>query len=67
MAVNQRLSKEERIQIILLCGLEQSFREVAFSFNNKHPHRNIDYSTVRRLLTKFKETGSVADNPRQGP
>lgn len=61
MAVNVRLSKDERVEIILLCGVQQSFRDIAVSFNNKNPNRHVDHSTVRRLLTKFKDTGSVND------
>ena len=54
------LTIEERIEIILLCGqIGATNRSVAESFNSSHEGVNIGHTTVGRLLTKFKETGSV--------
>ena len=61
------LTLEERVEIILLCGRENwSQRTVTAEFNIRHPNRQVQQSTVSRLLNKFKETGSVADLPRSG-
>lgn len=62
------LSKEERVEIILLCGREgYSHRDVSREFNQRHPGRGpITHSTVGRLLEKFRATGSVCDLTRSG-
>lgn len=60
-----RLTKDEKVTIILLSG-HLSTREVAERFNDDHPGRNINHSTVTRLIQKFKESGSVHDLPRSG-
>jgi transposase len=59
---------EERIEIIFLCGREGwSQRQVAQEFNTRHPEKNpTTQSTIRKLVSKFKETGSVADKRRSG-
>ena len=58
---------EERIEIILLCGqIGATTRSVAESFNSSQEGMNISHTTVGRLLTKFKETGSVHDRERSG-
>lgn len=56
------LTLEEKIEIVLLCGETNRHRDVAQIFNNRHPNRNIQQSTVSRILTKFKQTGSVENN-----
>lgn len=53
------LTLEEKIEIVLLCGESNLHRNVAQIFNNRHPNRNIAQSTVSRILTRFKQTGSV--------
>jgi transposase len=61
------LSKEERIEIILLIG-NQSQREAAAKFNRLHPDREpITQTCLSRLVAQFKETGSIHDKPRSGP
>ena len=61
------LTIEERIEIILLCWqIGAANRSVAKSFNSSHEERNISDTTVSRLLTKFKKTGSVDDRERSG-
>ena len=61
------LTIEECIQIILLCGqIGATNRSAAESFNSSHERVNISHTTVGRLLTKFKETGSVHDRERSG-
>lgn len=60
------LTKEERIEVILMSG-ERSFRVIAADFNNRHPERPpISHNTVRCLISKFRETGTVADKARSG-
>lgn len=55
------LSKEERIDIVLH-GMIGTYREIAEDFNLRHPERQpITHSAVVKLITKFKETGSVED------
>ena len=55
-----RLSTDEKVELILLCGREDySLRSVAETFNAKHPGRNVHFTTVGDLLNKFKKTGSV--------
>ena len=60
------LTTEEGIEVILMSG-ERSFRVIAADFNNRHPERlPISNNTVRCLIFKFRETGTVADSvPRQ--
>ncbi|CAI9727465.1 PLHD1 protein [Octopus vulgaris] len=60
------LSKEERIEIVLLTGREGwSYRKIAEEFNLRHPYRQpIYFTAVGKLIKKFKETGSVLDKPR---
>ena len=55
------LTLNERIEIILLCGREGwSMRKVAEEFNSNHINQ-VTHTSVSRLLTKFKKTGSVLD------
>lgn len=54
------LSLEEKIELILICGENyKCTREAANIFNQRHPGKNVHYTTVARLLKKFKQTGSV--------
>ena len=64
----EKLSLEERVQIIFLFGrLGATHRSVAEEFNNRHPGRGpVSHSTVCRLIQRFQETGSVADRKRSG-
>ena len=60
------LTTEERIEVMLISG-ERSFRVIAAEFNNRHPERlPISHNTVRCLIFKFQETGTVADKARSG-
>ena len=60
------LTTEERIEVILMSG-ERSFRVVAADFNNRHPERlPISDNTVVCLISKLRETGTVADKARSG-
>ena len=60
------LTTEERIDVILMSG-EQSCRVIAVDFNNRHPERHpISHNTVRCLISKFRETGTVADKAWSG-
>ena len=60
------LTTEERIDVILISG-ERSFRVIAADFNNRHPERLlISHNTVRCLISKLRETGTVAHKTRSG-
>ncbi|KAG2466422.1 MTX3 protein, partial [Polypterus senegalus] len=64
--MSQRLTREERIEIVLMSG-ELSNRVIAADFNARHPTRPpISHATVSKLLAKFRETGSVLDLPKCG-
>ena len=57
-----KLTKDERVELILLCGRENySMRKVADTFNERHPDRTVHFTTVATLFSKFKRTGSVLD------
>lgn len=60
------LSTQDKVEIVLLCGENVPYRDVAYIFNRRHPGRNIHFSTVGRILKTFKETGSV-DNRFKKP
>ncbi|KAI4458115.1 hypothetical protein MML48_7g00007138 [Holotrichia oblita] len=49
----------ERIEIVLICGENTSHRVAANIFNERHPGKNVQQSTVSRIMVKFKSTGSV--------
>ena len=52
----------ERTEYILMSG-ELRFRVIAADFNNRHPERlPISHNTVRCLISKFLENGTVADS-----
>jgi transposase len=59
------LSKEERIELVLLSGREgYSYRQIADDFNARHPRRtSISFGTVGEVVRKFKETGSLGQTP----
>ena len=58
-----RLTMDQKVEIILLCGRDNlSYRQIADIFNERHATvPPLNFSTVGRLLNKFKETGSVHD------
>ncbi|MCI4382629.1 hypothetical protein PGIGA_G00017000, partial [Pangasianodon gigas] len=56
------LTKEERIEIILMAG-SGSCCKVAMDFTRKHG-KHITHNSVAKLINKFKNTESVADQPR---
>ena len=61
------LSKEERIELVLICGEDYaSARDACVIFKERHPDKCVHHSTVCRLMNKFKETGSVTDASRSG-
>ena len=56
-----------RVEIILLSGRNDATnRSVAEQFNRNHPHQKVSHTSVGRLITKFRETGSVVDKKRIG-
>ena len=54
-----RLSIEEKVKIVLIHGENRTSRETADIFNQRHPGKNLNYSTVTKIIKKFKESGSV--------
>lgn len=57
------LSCEEKIKIVLIVGENyKTHREAAIIFNDRHPNKNINHSTVTRIMNKFKTTGSLNNN-----
>ena len=61
------LSIAERVEIVLIVGDgHTSLREAANIFNHRHPDYSVTKNTVHNIMTKFKETGSVADSKRSG-
>ncbi|KAG2470428.1 HDA11 deacetylase, partial [Polypterus senegalus] len=64
--MSQRLTREERTEIVLMSG-ERSNRVIAADFSARHPTSPpISHATVSKLLAKFRETGSVLDLPKCG-
>lgn len=53
------LTKEEKIEIILIHGEYRTHRETATIFNQRHPERSVSHSTIGRIFEKFLRTGSV--------
>lgn len=57
------LTCEEKIEIVLIVGENyKTHREAAIIFNNRHPNKNINHSTVTKIVNKFKSTGSIKNN-----
>lgn len=57
------LTLQEKIEIVLICGENTTpHRQVALIFNERHPGKTVQHSTVSRIIKKFKETGSVQNN-----
>ncbi|CAJ0922084.1 unnamed protein product, partial [Ranitomeya imitator] len=64
--LSQRLTREERIEIVLMSG-RRSTRVITADFNARHATRpSISHATVSKQLAKFRETGSVLDLPKCG-
>lgn len=53
------LTKEEKIEIILIHGENKTNRDTADIFNRRYPQKSVSHSTVGRIFQKFKTTGSV--------
>lgn len=53
------LTLHEKIEIVLICGENTVHRVAANIFNERHPGKNVQQSTVSRIMAKFKSTGSV--------
>lgn len=57
------LSCEEKIEIVLIVGENyKTHREAASIFNDRHPNKNINHSTVTKIINKFKTSGSINNN-----
>lgn len=53
------LTKEEKVEIVLIHGEDKTHRETATIFNQRHPEKSISHTTVGRIFKKFLSTGSV--------
>lgn len=54
------LSISDKVEIVLIHGDNyKTARETAEIFSTRYPDKRVHYSTVSRLIKKFKETGSV--------
>ena len=61
-----KLSTEDKIEIVLIFGDNyKTCRETAEIFNNRHPDKIINFTTVRYLINKFKNSGSVENKFRK--
>ena len=40
----------------------KTHREAAIIFNERHPNKNINHSTVTKIVIKIKSTGSIHNN-----
>lgn len=61
--MDRNLSLQEKIEVVSICGENyHTYRETANIFNGRHPNRNIFHSTVRKIVTKFRQTGSVGNS-----
>lgn len=60
------LSLEEKIQIVLLYGKFENFHEIIRQWKNQFTTRPPHEQTIRNVVNKFKETGSVHDRERSG-
>ena len=60
------LTTEERIEVILMSG-ERSFCIRAADFKNRHAERlPVSHNTVGCLISKFRDTGTLAHKGRSG-
>lgn len=64
--MTSKLSIEERIQIVLLHAKFENFQEVRRQWKNHFTTPPPQVKTIQKLVTKFKETGSVHDRERSG-
>jgi len=56
------LTLQERVEIVFMYGENaRSARATARQFNERHPGMNVSHNTVIKLVSKFSETGSVAN------
>ena len=54
------LTLTEKAELVLICGDGyKTMREAANIFNERHPDKQICYSSVSRILNNFKQTGSL--------
>lgn len=63
LIMSPTLSLAEKIELVLICGDNyKSTREAVDIFNQRHPEKNVHFTTVAKLVKKFKQTGSVDNN-----
>lgn len=56
----------ERVEIVTLYFTNnEQFRLTARIFNERHPNKNLDHRYVRKLISKFRETGSVLNRKHE--
>ena len=56
------LTKGEKVEIILIHGEDRTNRTTAEIFNTRHLERHISQATVGKIMSKFKDSGSVNNN-----
>lgn len=55
-----QLTLAEKAELVLICGENyKTVREAGDIFNERHPDKQVHYSTVSRILNNFKQTGSL--------
>jgi hypothetical protein len=57
--VNNVYSRAERMFILEHYFAPTSFAAVRETFSNAYPDKEVPKKTIRRLVTKFRDTGSV--------
>lgn len=55
-----QLTLVEKAELVLICGEHyKTVREAGDIFNERHPDKQVHYSTISRILNNFKQTGSL--------
>ena len=63
------LTESERIEILMMRGYgdrERSYTDGCLLFNQVHPDKNINNSTVSKTISLHRETDSVRDSLKSG-
>lgn len=61
-----KLTLDEKIEIVLIVGDNyKTYREAAVIFNNRHPNKNVHFSTISKIMKKFRRDGNVDNKFRK--